>query len=929
MRRALTLRRDGKGDMQPSNRSTIPTAATASGSSHRPVENVSGELGGRLGAPVRLMIKGSSVAEPLRGGASCLIHFPSPCDGQSSSIDITVSAQLGASIKTTQPYVQSPEVRRLLTIAADVRDLVKLSKHAFRFGNLRLEVCIDPSQSCTTPVLSELQALPNSRSIERQSRLRISVGDPGRGAISLAPRLIEAIRDSINHRALQSVTLSTDADGFSLISNVNDPRKVARLPTDLRKLVDSFLLQPGELRTGWFSDGEALFDSPELRARELFMRLLSCDIEDGSELGVRDPLDLSVPNRDLDWNETQVGLIIELANLADEHVRSALLTYLEYFSQLHGTEIYSHSDRLLQVLESNTGCALTALVRDLNAAARELSSKIDDGVSADDEVDATFYQVRFGLNRKLGEDDASVRLRASASRIVSPHISTRLITVVLDLKTLTELLAASTPTDRAVIQFVEGINAEITGRFRNVSNDGTSPPQPPGSIDLKPGQAWFRRVLRDVWSALFGSVRASESRHGGVAREPNLSALLVDADLRSALPVQPRRVVCDPSLLSGTIRFEVSFSRFNGKPNRGAQADIDIKLSPDLVARRDGESDVKGFRSLLTAASALGEITPHYIKFLNARGQYSPPMVFTVSNGLPLSLPYCVQIAEGEGFAVTCSSLFAEILTSEGDYGYSHRLRKGFLDELENVRIVASDPDNRLYDLVLLNGHTARVPFYVREQLVKMAHSLPPALSKSANEIDDSEEGMSDVPTLTELVRACIFGELVSGEELFRRGIERYGRGAIETLIQCLSQQESRPRDLVLVAGWIDGDTKKGRGISHADRLGHLFDIAGLADAREQSPLKAEAQVTNASSVQPSRHHFQFRTLQGHSRSMVSAGRIEERGGRASRLVFVDLDPSTQAALLSAHNLEDYSVKETLARINKQLISLRKSGGGV
>jgi hypothetical protein len=748
--------------------------------------------------------------------------------------------------------------------------------------------------------------------------------------------VIEAIRDSINHRALQSVTLSTDADGFSLIYNVNDPRKVARLPAELRRIVDSFLLQPGELQTGWISDGAALFDSPELRAHALFMRLLSCDIEDGSELGVRDPLDLSVPNRDLDWNETQVGLIIELANLAEEHVRSALLTYLEYFSQLHGTEIYSHSDRLSQLLATTTGCALTPFVRDLNAAARELSAKIDDG--ADGEVDATFYQVRFCLNRELGEDDPSVRLNASAWRIISPHISTRLITVVLGLKTLTELLAASTPTDRAVIQFVEGINAEITGRFRNASNVGTSPPEPPPpeppppepprSIDLNPGQAWFRRVLRDVWSALFGSVRASESRLDGVAREPNLSALLVDAHLRSALPVQPRRVVCDPSLLSGTIRFEVSFSRFNGKPKRDAQADIDIKLSPDLVARRDGESDVKSFRSLLTAARALREITPHYIKFLNARGQYSPPMVFTVSNGLPLSLPYCVQIAEGEGFAVTCSSLFAEILTSEGDYGYSHRLRKGFFDELENVRIVASDPDNRLYDLVLLDGHTARVPFYVREQLVKMAHSLPPALPKSPNEIDDYEEGMSDVPTLTELVRACISGELVSGEEVFRRGIERYGWRALNTLIQCLSQQEARPRDLMLVASWIDGDTKKGRGISHADRLGHLFDIAGLADAREQFPLKAEAPVAYSSSVQPDRHHFQFRTLQGTGRCMVSAGRVEERGGRASRQVFVDLDPITQAALLSAHNLEDYSVKETIARIKEQLISLRKSGGG-
>ncbi len=196
---------------------------------------------------------------------------------------------------------------------------------------------------------------------------------------------------------------------------------MARLPGELRKLVDRFLLEPGIVCAGECNEQAAILDPPHLRARTLHALLCG----DFANAGGDESLGSVHRQGSLAWDRSQLETIRELAFHASDDDRSALQHYLFLFSELHGREVYSYSERLMHILTSRPDCALPTLIQRFNADARELSTQLAAG-AVTDQVEATFWHVEFRLRSQEDLDGAeSASLIVSPERIISDQMKRR------------------------------------------------------------------------------------------------------------------------------------------------------------------------------------------------------------------------------------------------------------------------------------------------------------------------------------------------------------------------------------------------------------------------------------------------------------------------------------------------------------------------
>jgi len=825
-------------------------------------------------------------------------------------------------IKKIQPPAHAPAMVELLQAAADVRDCVRKRLSMGRFGPYGLKVCINPSQPFTTPVLSELRCLaaPGSKGTYDEQLVSVAAGAPG--TLPLSPEVIRQLRESIAHRASHQLTLTTDPAGDSLIFDLSDPRDVPRLPGGLRKLVDRFLLEPGIVCAGERDAQAVILDTPHLRAQTLYV-LLSGDF---ANAGADESLDSVHRQGSLAWDRSQLATIRDLAFLASDDVRSALQYYLFLFSELHGREVYSHSERLMHILTSRPDCALPPLIQRLNAAARELSTQIAAG-AVTDQVEATFWHVEFRLRSQEELDGAeSASLIVSPERIISDQMSSRAITVVLGQPQLNNLLAAQSSSSPAVTEFVAQINSEVVRVIRNASH--------PQDVDaeaeaVEPHAKWsFQRV----WGWLVN--RYKEVRGGAVDRDTGSAAqelweLTLSDGLQAALgDKRPRSVVCDRQLAPGTTRFDVTLDPLNGPPQRYAQANIVVRLAPDVAEElaQTRPDSREAFDGLLASAQALRTIVTRYLEGPNKK-LGTQVISFTVSDDQPVSVPYSVQVTQDQSLDIRCLSGFVKTVNLLDASGCVAPVWNGFWNSVYQVHRVHRDANNELFDVVSIGDEQARLPFDLLSRLRSMSASLAPV--PQADDVDEQAPRESSPPiTLETLVGAYFRGELVSDTSVFQQAVERYGEHDVVWLVERLSHHTVSPQDLLRIAVWMDKNEGGLRGLSDAERIGYLFEVQGSAAILDSFNLNARQLWLSESVTYQSRVYWRIVALPDGEGCRVWLGDFDEEGSEFinRRPVCVGFDKATLTALLDAQSLDEPLVSKALSGVSNWLTSHLRLG---
>jgi len=876
------------------------------------VQDVGGTLGGRLGAGVEIILEGSRLAETLPPGGSCLIDFPPG----SSAIRMTISEKLWSTVKKSHPTVGNPEIRRLLLLAADVRDEVSSDPRSLE----RLQVRINPSQPYTTPVISELQHRSFGENQTEQA-LVISVADSLGGPQTLSPAVLQQLRICAQHRHLQLVSRTTNGACDSLITDRTRRNVAHSLPNGLSERVDRLLLEPGVACNGDLLAQSNPPETPHLRARALF-EILSEQIDDDWNSTFRASVSFRGDEHTMSWDEGQLDEIINLFRVSSERTRGALLIYLDNFAEIHGPELYPHSERLMRILSSRPDCALPPLIQRLNADARTLWDQRDADVS-----NHIFYHIQFTLDRQSQlNEKRSLKLELSPAITTSDDMTRRAITVVMEGGTLKKLLDATTPHDEVITRFVEQINREVKKIFRMAptEEDGGAQTDPgipndkresgsDRSTFIRTGLRWCTTRCREIWRGF---------RNGD---ERNLWRLSNDPILEAALQQSPQGVLLDPRLANGTTLFEVTFNPFNGRAQNYSHAYITIRLAPDLFASLQQGYHEGAFDSLLRSSQALKEIISSSIPPHRHRENRSGKVMCIVRQDLPITAPYAVQEAEDGALEISCTSRLLEIVTKQSKEGYEKWLCDGLLRAIQETCHIRPDPSNLLYDEISLPRLVARIPFQARRQLEQMALSLPPAPTTELTDPENAVEDSAQLVTLTALITSYIRGELRPGTEVFRQATQRYSQASLDALFETLGLQELSLSDLALVASWIDANTRAIPGLCHADRMAYLFQVAGLTDILSRLNDGAERQHKQSPDVPFEPLYFHFRALQDSTGWRVHAGDLVEDEYIPYRRINVDMDETTLTTLVAANSLQDPKVVRILGGIRARLADILRS----